>query len=128
MGSAKPHDPRLTAFARENRKRSTIGEAQLWHELRGHKLCGVKFRRQHVFEPFVLDFFAPSCGLTIEVDGDSHDDPIRKEKDASRQQKLEAMGIRVLRFSHERVIHDMDCVLQEIAEACGVSFTRNFLP
>src|ERR1700733_11463816 len=120
MGYVKPHDPRLIAYARENRKHLTISEAQLWHELRGHKLGGIKFRRQHVFEPFVLDFFAPSHKLAIEVDGDSHEDTSHRARDASRQQKLEAQGIRVMRFTHDRVIHDMDRVLEEIAEACGV--------
>ena len=115
-----PRDPRLIRFARANRKLPTISEDMLWHELRDQKLNGLKFRRQHPLHPFIVDFFCAKQKLIIEVDGDIHDVEHVKMHDASRQTNLESRGYRVLRFSHEEVMHQLDNVLASIATACGL--------
>jgi very-short-patch-repair endonuclease len=117
MGNAHPRDPRLLGFARENRKRSTISEALLWHELQNYKLGGLKFRRQHLIDPFILDFYCFEKKLAVEVDGDAHATDTARVYDERREAWLQDRGIRVLRFSHDRVIHEMDAVLAEILSA-----------
>jgi hypothetical protein len=42
--------------ARKLRARMTDAERRLWSLLRGHRLAGYKFRRQHPLGPFILDF------------------------------------------------------------------------
>jgi len=117
MGIVHRRDARLLEFARENRKRPTISEAQLWHELRNYKLGGLKFRRQHLIDPFILDFYCSEKKLAVEVDGDFHVTDSARRHDERREAWLNDRGIRVLRFSHDRVIHDMESVLAEILSA-----------
>ena len=49
--------------------------------------------------------------VVVEVDGAAYHDP---EQDAVRDAALRALGYRVLRFSYDRVVFDIDAVLDEI--------------
>ncbi len=64
---AQTNDFTKTA-AKALRKSPTDAERKLWHRLRGEQL-GVKFRRQHPFETYILDFVCMERRLVIEVDG-----------------------------------------------------------
>ena len=101
--------------ARTLRTTSTDAERALWQALRSRQLGGYKFRRQHPFENFVLDFYAPEVSLAIEIDGDVHVDPERKSYDAWRERKLVAHGVRVLRFTNADVAINLDGVLEQLA-------------
>ncbi len=83
------------------RKTMTDAERELWHQLRGEQL-GVKFRRQHPFEGYVLDFVCLEKQLIIEVDGSQHIDAT--EHDEKRTKKLHAAGFQVLRFWNNEVL------------------------
>jgi very-short-patch-repair endonuclease len=74
----------------------------------------VKFRRQHPFEQFILDFYAPEIHLAIEIDGDVHDDPVRKQYDRWREDILREHGLRVLRFANEEVALNVQDVVDHI--------------
>jgi very-short-patch-repair endonuclease len=102
----------LSVLAREMRKAPTIAENRLWQELRGRKLYGVKFRRQHAIDRFIVDFFSAEADLIIEVDGDIHNYSI--EEDKARQDFLELMGCKVVRFTNKQVLNHMDEILNEI--------------
>ncbi len=58
--------------------RSTMSEVErsLWHILRGRQICGLKFRRQHPFGDYILDFVCLENKLIIEVDGGWHKHPL----------------------------------------------------
>ena len=76
----------------------------------------MKFRRQHPLAGYVVDFCCESARLIVEIDGESH--IVTEQKDAFRQQQIEAAGYRVIRVSNDDVLHDLDAVLQFIcAEA-----------
>jgi very-short-patch-repair endonuclease len=53
----------------------TLPEVLLWQELRGGKLDGLQFRRQHPVGPYILDYFCTAARLAVEVDGRGHDEP-----------------------------------------------------
>ena len=55
--------------ARELRNRSTHAEDILWGFLKT-KPGTVKFRRQHPYSIFILDFYCHDLRLVIEVDGE----------------------------------------------------------
>ena len=55
------------------RTNSTFPEQLLWSVLRGRQLGGVRFRRQHPIEPYIVDFYCASARLAIELDGKTHD-------------------------------------------------------
>jgi very-short-patch-repair endonuclease len=65
----------LLAFARELRQNETDAERLLWRLLRNRSLAGAKFRRQHPFPPYVLDFYCHELKLAIELDGGQHNLP-----------------------------------------------------
>jgi len=111
FGGAKP----ITfENARILRKELTKAEAILWKSLRNRKLAGVKFRRQHPIKQFIVDFYCASKKLAIEIDGAIHDPEDAKEYDENRSHELEEIGIRILRFSNEQVVYEMDEVLNQI--------------
>ena len=87
---------RLKPLAREKRHTPTEAEDRLWQMLRRHQLAGLKFRRQHPIERFIVDFHCTEARLVIEVDGPIHH--YSREEDAIRQELLEALGLRVVRF------------------------------
>src|SRR5688572_3054368 len=114
----RPHrvDPRILEFAREMRHKSAPAEAVLWSCLRGHRLGGYKFRRQHPVGEYVLDFFCAKCQLAVELDGDSHSE--RAERDDVRTGELEAKGLSVIRFENPEVFDSLEGVLLKILDEC----------
>jgi very-short-patch-repair endonuclease len=88
----------------------------MWEELKGKKLGGFKFRRQHPYNRFVLDFYCVSEQLSIEIDGGIHNTPENIEYDAVRTKILQDNGITELRFSNEAVLNNRTKVLADILE------------
>jgi very-short-patch-repair endonuclease len=107
--------------ARNLRKAMTDAERKLWQCLRGEQF-GVKFRRQHPFENFVLDFVCFEHRLVIEVDGSQHAE--EKEYDDIRTEKLRTAGFTVLRFWNNEILNEMDAVVQAIWNALNPSPPR----
>jgi adenine-specific DNA-methyltransferase len=99
------------------RRGSTDAERTLWQVLRSRQLAGAKFRRQHQFGPFVLDFFCASAKLVIEIDGGQHYSEEGEARDAERTAFLEANGLRVLRFTNTEVLQQLDAVQEAIERA-----------
>jgi very-short-patch-repair endonuclease len=97
----------------------TRGEVVLWQALRAKRFDGVRFRRQHPFGPYVLDFFCPSARLAIEVDGPVHDREHQAAADYARDQQLLRQGVRTLRVSSAEVIGDLERVLDRIGAWVG---------
>jgi len=102
--------------AKQLRTCQTESERRLWNALRANRL-GVKFQRQVVLAPFVADFAARSERLIVEVDGDTHG--LTQVEDVSRSQALARRGYRVIRFSNEEVMHNLDGVLRSILIELG---------
>ena len=61
----------LLPLARKLRTDMTDAEHKLWRRIRNNQL-GVKFRRQTVFDHYILDFYSVQSKLVIEVDGGQH--------------------------------------------------------
>lgn len=106
--------PRQKATRRRLRRDATPAERRLWTALRGRRLGGHRFRRQHGVGPYVLDFYCPAARLAIELDGAVHADPQRAAYDAARTHHLTALGIRVLRFENRQVLETLDVVAEAI--------------
>jgi len=99
-----------------SRNAPTPAEALLWERLRGRKLRGLKFRRQHPFEGFILDFYCEAARLGVEVDGHIHETKQQRDYDRQRTNYLAEYKIQVIRFGNHEVLNDTDKVLQKIAE------------
>ena len=98
--------------ARDLRRDMSLPEVQLWQALRGEKLGGLRFRRQHPIPPYVLDFYCAGVRLAVEIDGDSHDG--RAAQDARRDAFLLELGIRTLRVPARDVLNDLPAVTDHI--------------
>ncbi len=103
--------------AGELRKVPTPAEAKLWAALRGDKLDGVNFRRQHAIGKYIVDFCSPKNKLVIELDGGQHTD--LEDYDKSRTEYLESEGYHVLRFWNHEVVGNIDRVLKAIHDSIG---------
>ena len=99
------------------RRYPTPAEALLWKRLRKRQVKDFRFRRQHPIVRFIVDFYCAESKLVVEVDGSVHDEHGHDEYDADRQQFLEALGLRVLRFTNDEVVGDTDVVVDVIADA-----------
>ena len=105
--------------ARELRRRLTLPEVVLWTALRGRRLAGLRFRRQHPIGPYILDFYCDEIRLAIEVDGQGHEHPDQLAHDRRRTAWLDAQGISVARFAARDVLGEIDPVLADIRRRCG---------
>ncbi|MDP2882506.1 MAG: DUF559 domain-containing protein [Azonexus sp.] len=105
---------RAQRISQELRNTATDAERQLWQYLRGQHL-GVKFRRQHPFNNFVLDFLCLEKKLVVELDGGQHSEAT--SKDEIRTRELAASGFRVLRFWNIQVFHETEAVIETIMAA-----------
>ena len=103
-------DEYLLIRARSLRNHSTPFEIKLWNQLKGAKLGGHKFRRQHVIDHAIVDFFCPGRGLIVEVDGDTHD----AVKDAARDKRHAALGYETIRFANADVGKNLAGVLKAL--------------
>ena len=110
----------LAGPAREHRLNPTRAEDALWQALRNAKL-GVRFRRQHVIDRFIVDFVCLRLQLVVEVDGPVHES--EDSHDAARDARLLGLGYRTVRFTNEQVLNQLDEVVasirREIQEAAS---------
>jgi very-short-patch-repair endonuclease len=101
------------------RQQQTLPEHRLWLQLRKKRVANRRFRRQFRIDQYIVDFVCLSARLVVEVDGPSHE--LTEGEDALRTRRLEAQGYRVIRFSNEQVMHDLESVVRsiEVAMASG---------
>ena len=104
----------LIANARNHRKNPTDAEAFLWEQLKSKQLEGYKFRREHIINDIIVDFVCLSKQLVVEVDGGYHNEPDVKALDNLKTNILNKLGYRVIRFTNEEVLYDIDKVCDRI--------------
>lgn len=103
----------LKANAQKNKQISTEAESLLWEHLKG-KALGAKFRRQHCIGDYIADFVCLGSLLVVEVDGGYHFTEEQISEDEIRTSALNKLGFRVIRFTNEEVLGDIDYVLEVI--------------
>jgi very-short-patch-repair endonuclease len=111
--------PYLKTFRKELRNNATPAEASLWTLLKGKSLGGKKFRRQHSFGNYILDFYCPEERIAIELDGQGHFEASQAEYDRERDLFLEYFGIKVLRFENKVVWENPEGLLESVRSNFG---------
>ena len=104
----------LLAAARDLRKNMTDAEQLLWYCLRRKQLGGFRFRRQHPFDRYVLDFYCCEAKLAVELDGGQHNRSDIQVQDEERTSYLNSHGIRVVRFWNNEIFSNPEGVLRAI--------------
>jgi len=98
------------------RMAQTEAEEKLWQSLRNRKLMNLKFRRQHPFGKYVLDFYCHEVKLCVEADGSIHNEKDISEYDEHRTKVLNESGITVLRFTNQEIIESITSVIIKIED------------
>jgi very-short-patch-repair endonuclease len=99
--------------AKKLRKEAPLAERLVWNALQtAAKNEGLRFRRQHPFPPYTLDFVYLKARLVIEIDGLSHD--LRKVHDKQREAHIKKHGYVIMRFTNEDVRTNLGNVIQMI--------------
>lgn len=92
----------------------TEPEIMLWSRLKGRATDKPIFRRQVAFESVIFDFYCPAARLAVEIDGSTHWDDEKREKDAARDAWLAGRGIVVVRIAASAVYRNLGGVADGI--------------
>ncbi len=114
----KTYTRTLIPFARRMRKEMTPTEARLWFGLL--RDFEPRVRRQRPFGRFIADFYCAACKVVIEVHGGQHFTIKGLQADSERTAFLEALGLRVVRFSNTDALENFEGVglrLKEVLNA-----------
>ena len=111
-------DPKLLEFAKTMRTNATDAEQLMWQLLRAKRFMNLKFRRQHVIAPYIVDFYCHELGLVIELDGNQHGTDDAIEYDTERTKFLEALDLSVVRYWNHDVLGRTDVVLEDLWNMC----------
>ncbi len=104
----------LKKFVAEQRSNPTKAEMFMWEILRGKKLGGFKFRRQHIIGSYIADFVCLPQQIIIEIDGLIHQVPDNVLSDEVRTSELNKLGFDVIRFTNDEVFDDTENVIKKI--------------
>ena len=101
-------------LAKHLRKISTRAEKILWQLLRNRRFEGYKIRRQYPIGKYVDDFYCHQSRLVIESDGEVHDNAEQIEFDSERDEYMEGLGLKILRFKNEDLFNAQEKVMNLI--------------
>ena len=102
--------------ARELRKRNTVAEDAFWQMIRNRRFLDLKFKRQFPIEFdyedrkrfFIADFYCHEKKLVVEIDGGIHES--QKEYDELRDEIMNIMGLKIIRFSNLKILNNLEKV------------------
>ena len=111
---------RLHDMARDRRRNPSDAEKLLWKELANQRLGGFKFKKQFIVGTSIVDFACPTVWLVVEID----DVDIDGELQAMSDRKLTEVGVRVLRFTNQAVLGDVEAVCAQILDMLNTPFEK----
>jgi len=110
------YNPKLKELARQLRNNATKSEIRMWQCLKRDQMYGYDFHRQKPIDEYIVDFFCNKLQLAIECDGYSHELQEVWKKDVQKTKRLNALGVRVLRFSDHQILSDFENVYRTIED------------
>ena len=109
-----PYNKDLKERSRGLRRNMTEAEKLLWSRIRKKQIKGHQFYRQRIIGNYIVDFYCPMAGLVVELDGGQHYYPEDLKKDTLRDEYMECLGLRTLRFSNNEIFGNLDAVMERI--------------
>ena len=106
-----PKDNTKLSNARALRKNMTPQERHLWYDFL--KTYPLKFYKQRIIGPYIVDFYCASAKLVVEIDGSQHYEAAEQQYDAARTAFLESLGLTVVRYSNA----DINVRFREVCES-----------
>ncbi len=101
------------------KKRYTPAERKFEEILRGlgEGVLQGKYKREHVLNRWILDFYLYEVGLGIEIDGGYHRVAPQMKRDREKAADCEAAGIVLVRFSNQEVFGNRERLTNKLREA-----------
>jgi very-short-patch-repair endonuclease len=113
--------PESIARARKLRRNMTNGEKRLWSELREFRRhYGLHVRKQAPIGPYIVDFVVHERRLVIEVDGEHHELPEQRSRDARRDGWLAQQGYQVVKLKTGELADAFEGCVAEILHVAGL--------
>ena len=116
-----PYNKKLVKNAQSLRKNMTPEEKHLWYDLL--KRLPLTVKRQHNIENYIVDFYIAEKKIVIELDGMQHFLPEHEKSDKQRDKDLSAWGIKVLRYSNDKIRNEFYAVSFDILSNLGINFS-----
>ena len=104
----------LKPYAQKLRREMTREEQHLWYQF--FKPQGIKAKRQQIINTFIVDFYIPSAGIVIEIDGSQHYEQEARIRDHERDAALDRLGLLVLRYSNSDINQRFRDVCEDILQ------------
>lgn len=92
---------------------ATESENRLWSYLKNGALR-VEFVRQYEIGKYLVDFYCEELKLIIEIDGGEHYSQKGLEHDKKRDEFMEGLGIKTIRFTNIEVREDIEGVVRTL--------------
>lgn len=108
------YNQNLKSFSRELRHHQTDAENLLWSRIRRKLIKNTQFYRQRPIGNYIVDFYAPSAKLIIEIDGGQHFETGHEQRDQTRDNFMTLLNIKSLRFDNLQVLQQIDDVIEVI--------------
>ncbi len=108
-------------LAVELRKNQTIAEQIIWSKIRNKKLGGFRFTRQYSIGRYIADFYCSKANKIVEIDGKVHEERDRKEYDKIREEVIKTHGIKIIRFTNDEIVSNLEEVLRRLLEILNSS-------
>ena len=115
-----PHNHTLTELAQELRKNMTPEEKHLWYDFL--RFLPMTVKRQYVVLNYILDFFIPTVNIAIELDGSQHFEPEARMADMERDENLDSLGIKTLRYTNLDINKNFNGVIVDIMKNIGIGW------
>ncbi len=114
-----PYNPSFKGNAQMLRKNMTTEEKHLWYDFL--KLLPLTVNRQKTIENYIVDFYIHEANIVIEIDGIQHKQKDALIADKTRDSNLNALGIKVLRYSNEDINKRFNTVCNDILKHLGIN-------
>ena len=113
------NNSKLTGNAKALRKNMTKEERPLWYDF--FKSLSITVNRQKVIGNYIVDFYIATSKIVIELDGSQHYEDNGIENDAKRDEFLNNLGIKVLRYSNLDINQRFENVCEDILNEINTS-------
>ncbi len=107
--------------ARFNRRHPSDANKRLWGLLKDKGVGNYSFNREVVMGSSVVDFACKSRWLVVEISGDTAADATIEELS---DRKLRDVGVRIMRFSQDQIMGDLEPVQEAILAELEKPFER----
>jgi cyclase len=105
--------PIIFANAKKLRNEPTPSETIFWNLLKQY-FSNFRFKRQHPISQYIADFYCHKLKLVIEIDGSIHQTEEVKNNDVARDEFMQSLKLKVLRFTNDEVCKNGELIVEKL--------------